>query len=98
MLVNKDNFSFGFFVYFLLARFGTRKYICWKLPVLTFVRIIGSGLAMFAVLSLLKRFVPYNKATMLLLVALGAVVYGAVLLVSGEIKGEVKAVMSKIKK
>ena len=88
----------GFFVYFLLARFGTRKYICWKLPALTFARIIGSGLAMFAVLTVLKRFVPYTKVTMLLLVALGAVVYGAVLLVSGEIKGEVGAVLSKIKK
>ncbi|MBR6401106.1 MAG: polysaccharide biosynthesis C-terminal domain-containing protein [Firmicutes bacterium] len=88
----------GFFVYFLLARFGTRKYIKWQLPAMTYVRIIGSGLIMFAALMLIKAHLPYNKATLLLLVAAGAAVYGAVLLGSGEIKGEVKAVMGKLRK
>lgn len=88
----------GFFVYFLLARFGTLKYMKWHVPVLSYVRIIGSGAAMFAVLMLLKNVFGYNKVNLVLLVGIGALIYGAVLLVSGEITGEVKAVLAKLKR
>ena len=108
----------GFFVYFLLARFGTRKFMKWHVPLLSYVRIIGSGLVMFAVLVVLKnhglsfdnmnslfaalhggaamseKFV--NLVRVLLLVAIGALLYGILLLTSGEIKSEVKAIIAKI--
>ena len=88
----------GFFVYFLLARFGTYKYMKWHVPLLSYVRIVGSGLAMFAVLMLIKAYFGYSKAALVILVAIGAAVYGLVLLVSGEITGEVKAVLGKFRK
>ena len=88
----------GFFVYFLLARFGTRKHIKWQLPALTYIRIIGSALVMFAVLMLLKTHIPYTKATMLGLVAVGAAIYGVTITLSGEITGEIKAVAGKLKR
>ncbi len=108
----------GFFVYFLLARFGTRKFMKWHVPLLSYVRIIGSGLVMFAALVVLKnhglsfdnmnslfaalhggaamseKFV--NLVRVLLLVAIGALLYGILLLTSGEIKSEVKAIIAKI--
>ena len=87
----------GFFVYFLLARFGTRKYIRWQLPILTYVRIIGSGLIMFMALMLLKTHIPYTKLSMLVLVAIGAAVYGIVLAASGEVTSEIKAIVQKVK-
>lgn len=108
----------GFFVYFLLARFGTRKYMKWHVPLLSYVRIIGSGLLMFAALMLLKKYglsfenlngalaavhggaafseKIVNLTRVLLLVLIGAVLYGILLLTSGEVKSEVKAILAKI--
>ena len=85
---------------------------------MSYVRIIGSGLLMFAALMLLKKYglsfenlngalaavhggaafseKAVNLTRVLLLVLIGAVLYGILLLTSGEVKSEVKAILAKI--
>lgn len=87
----------GFFVYFLLARFGTKKYMSWHLKPLCYVRIIASALIMFAVIVAIKQILPYTKISLVLFIACGMAVYAAVMYLSGEIKPEVAAIMGKIK-
>lgn len=83
----------GFFVYFILARIGTRQYAQWKLPIYTYVRIIGSSLIMALVLVLLKKVLPFNIMTLIVMVGIGVVVYGVVLGLTGEIKDEVNSIL-----
>lgn len=88
----------GFLVYFILARVGTRKYTQWKLPVITFVRIFLSSAAMGAVLYFAKKIMPFNIITLIIMVILGIMVYGAVLLASGEVKEEFRSAVAIIKR
>lgn len=85
----------GFLVYFVLARVGTRKYAQWSLPVIVFVRIIGSSLGMAVVLYFMKKVMPFNVLTLVLMVGTGVVVYGILLYVSGEVREELKLVLNK---
>ena len=86
----------GFFVYFILARVGTRKYDQWSLPLKVYVRIVGSALGMAVVLMFVKKVLPYNVITLVLMVGIGVVVYGICLILSGEVKEEVKKILSVI--
>ena len=87
----------GFFVYFLLARFGTRKYMDWHLKGICYVRIILSSLIMFAVIVAIKQNLPYTKINLILYIFVGIVVYFVSLFVSGEIKQETAVIMNKLK-
>lgn len=88
----------GFLVYFVLARIGTRRYTQWKLPWSTFARIFLSSAAMAAVLFCAKKIMPFNLITLIIMVTLGIVVYGSVLLASGEVKEEFKSAAAVIKR
>ncbi|MCC8015320.1 MAG: lipopolysaccharide biosynthesis protein [Eubacterium sp.] len=88
---------FGFFVYFLLARYGTRKLLKFHLPLKTYFRIIGSGVLMLVVLTVLKHFLPTNVLTLAGLVIAGMIIYFASLILSGEVKDELKIVLNKMK-
>lgn len=86
----------GFFVYFLLARFGTRKYMKWHLKGICYVRIIGAALIMFLGIVAIKRILPYTIISLGMLVIFGMLIYGFVLYLTGEIKPEVAAIMAKL--
>ncbi|MCD7905622.1 MAG: lipopolysaccharide biosynthesis protein [Clostridiales bacterium] len=85
----------GFFAYFLLARYGTRKLLRFKLPIKTYVRIIGSSLLMWLVLMLLKNILPQNILSLGGMVVFGIIIYFGTLIVSGELKGELAVVIKK---
>lgn len=87
----------GFLVYFILARVGTRKYAQWHLPVIVFVRIIGSAVGMSIVLYILKKVMPFNLFSLIFMVGAGVIVYGFFLLLTGEVREEVKSLVEKIR-
>lgn len=88
----------GFFVYFLLARFGTGSQLRWKIPILSFVRIILSSLAMYAVIYVMRMYMPASKFNLVLFIICGMIVYGVCIIASGEVKNEIKAITQKIGK
>jgi O-antigen/teichoic acid export membrane protein len=88
----------GFFVYFLLARFGTKKYMSWHLKGICYVRIIAAALIMFAGIVAIKQILPYTIINLGLFVILGMLIYGFVLYLTGEIKPEVSAIVAKLRK
>ncbi len=87
----------GFLVYFVLSRIGTRKYEQWTLPLRTFVRIIVSSLGMALVLYFLKKIMPFNIISLVVMVFVGVTIYGALLVLTGEMKNEFKDVLRILK-
>jgi O-antigen/teichoic acid export membrane protein len=87
----------GFFVYFLLARFGTKKYMSWHLKPLCYVRILISAAIMFAGIVAIKQILAYTVINLGICVVVGMLIYGVVLYLSGEIKPEVAAILAKVK-
>lgn len=88
----------GFFVYFLLAKFGTRKYLGWNVKTIVYLRIFISAAIMYAVILALKIILGYNRINLAICIVCGVFVYGAVLYISGEVKNEVRLILGKIKK
>lgn len=86
----------GFFVYFLLARYGTRSQLRWKLKGKSLFRILLSAGIMYLAIYILKIFMPFNKINLVLFVFCGMIVYGLVLYISGEVKNEANLVLNKI--
>lgn len=88
----------AFFVYFCLAKLGTRKIMSWHLSPLTYVRIIGSAAVMYLVLVMAKKNVSAaGIKDLLILIVLGMVIYAVALGLSGEIKEEIKVIYNKAK-
>ncbi|MCD8090495.1 MAG: oligosaccharide flippase family protein [Clostridiales bacterium] len=85
----------GFFVYFLLARFGTRKLLRFRLPLKTYIRIIGSGLLMWLVLIIIKNILPRNIIALGAMVIFGIIIYFGTLVLSGEVKEELQTLLKK---
>ena len=88
----------GFFVYFCLARFGTRNYLKWHIAPLRFIRIIASAVVMLVSIEGLKLILPNSKLCLAIFIICGIIVYGAMLALTGEIKGELAVITKKLKK
>ncbi|MGN1318357.1 MAG: lipopolysaccharide biosynthesis protein [Lachnospirales bacterium] len=86
----------GFFVYFILAKFGTRKYLGWNVKKIVYFRILFSALIMYIVIIALKSILSYNKISLAILIICGIIVYGVTLFLTGEVKNEVKLIMNKV--
>jgi O-antigen/teichoic acid export membrane protein len=89
----------GFFAYFIMARLGTRKYMKWQVKPLTYIRILCSALVMFAVIFGIKM-INGGKSGIIWLgvyVIAGIITYALAIILSGEVKSELKAIMQKIK-
>ncbi len=86
----------GFFVYFLLARYGTRKLIKFSLPGICWLRIIGSGLIMAAALICIKMLLPTSLGALGIMVLAGIALYFGLLYASGEMKDEINRIINKI--
>ncbi len=85
----------GFFVYFVLARYGTRNYLKWKIQPKRFIKILGSALAMVAVIEILKTILPNSKICLAIFIICGIIVYGAALVITGEVKEELAVIKNK---
>jgi len=88
----------GFFVYFVLSRFGTRKYDHWSLPLKVYIRIILSAVGMAVVLFFIKKVLPVNVLTLAFMVITGILVYGIFLVVTGELRNELNKVRDYIQR
>ncbi len=90
----------GFFAYFLMARLGTRKVMHWHVKPMVFVRIIGSAVVMYLAIAVLKLAMHGGKTIMHLgmYVVVGVIVYAIAIIASGEVKNELNAILSRIKK
>lgn len=88
----------AFFIYFLLAKFGTKKYMPFVIDKLSLFRILISIFIMGAFIFILKSFLSMNIFSLCILVILGIFIYFLALYFTGEIKNEIKSIFSKIKK
>ncbi|WP_461811870.1 lipopolysaccharide biosynthesis protein [Faecalimonas sp.] len=88
----------GFLVYFILSRIGTRKYEQWTLPLRTFIRISLSSLGMALVLYVLKKIMPFNIITLVVMVCAGAMIYGGLLVLTGEMRNEFEDILKGLKR
>ena len=88
----------GFFVYFVLARYGTRDYLKWKIKPRRFFNILFSAFIMVIVIEILKRMLPNSKLCLALFVICGIIVYGAVLVLTGEVRDELNIIKRKFVK
>ena len=86
----------GFFVYFLLAIAGTRKHLIWHIKARTLFNIIFSAAVMAGVIKLMEWVLPDGKIYLALFVLCGIIVYGLVLVATGEIRGEIKVLRAKL--
>jgi len=93
------NKALAFMFYFLLSYFRGRKILKWHLIPTSFIKIFSSaaimGLIIYVVISLLES---VSILHILVLVPLGVAVYGISLYMTGEIKQEVKQLVSKVRK
>ncbi len=87
----------GFFVYFLLSKYKSRKYFKWSLGLKTYASILGSSVIMALVLRLLQTYYPPDKVLVFAYIALGALIYVALIVVSGEVKEEINTISIKLK-
>jgi len=76
----------SFFMYLCLSAAGSRKKIKWYIKWSSLLKITLACASMFLLLYVLKRILPENLISLVLMVISGAFVYLAVLLVSGELK------------
>ncbi len=88
----------GFFVYFVLARYGTRNYLKWKIKPRRFFNILFSAFIMVIAIEILKRMLPNSKLCLALFVICGIIVYGAVLVLIGEVRDELNIIKRKFVK
>ncbi len=88
----------GFFVYFLLARYGTRKYLKWHINFKNLFKIIFSSVVMIVVIEMLKTILPKSKICLALFIICGIIVYGVMLILTGEVKNEVAIIKRKFLK
>lgn len=88
----------GFFVYFVLAKIGTRGQMKWSVKPVIYARIIVSAFIMAAAIILIRMFMGMNILSLCVMLCVGILVYGLALYFTGEIKQEVKAIFSAIRK
>lgn len=88
----------AFFIYFLMAKLSTRKYIAWTLKKSVYFKIIFSSAIMFVVILILKSLFEANLFSLALLVMIGVFTYFTTLYLTGEIKQELKSIINKFKK
>lgn len=87
----------GFFVYFLLAKIGTKGKIKWSVKASSYMRIILSSVIMAAVIAGIKLFMGNSFASLCVMVGGGIAVYVSALYFTGEIKNEVRGIIDVLK-
>ncbi len=87
----------AFFVYFLLAKNGTKEHMPFNINKLSLCRILISVFIMGAFILAVKMFLPINIITLCILVFLGMIVYTLALYFTGEAKNEINIIINKLK-
>lgn len=92
--------AISYFIYYLISTIGGRRALNYKLPVKSTLKIFISCAIMGAVVVLLKNALSllklHNALILIASVGCGAVIYGVVLYLTGEIKGEVGQIVKKL--
>jgi len=86
----------GFFIYFLLSKIESRRYMKWTLPRKSYVWLIAAAAVMGAAVWGLSLALPQSHTSLVPLVIAGVAVYFIVLIVSGEITPEMQYIRSKL--
>ncbi len=87
----------GFFVYFVLAKIGTRGQMKWSVKPIVYARILISAFIMATVIIVIKMIMGMNILSLCIMLCVGIFVYGLALYFTGEIRQEVGAIFSIIK-
>ena len=86
----------GFFVYFLLAVFGTRKHLIWHIKAKSLFNILLSAAVMAGVIKLIEHVLPDGKLYLALFVFCGIIVYGLMLTITGEVRDEISIIKNRL--
>ena len=86
----------GFFVYFLLAVFGTRKHLIWHIKARNLFNILLSAAVMAGVIKLMESVLPEGKLYLALFIFCGIIVYGLMLTLTGEVRDELSIIRAKL--
>jgi O-antigen/teichoic acid export membrane protein len=89
--------ALSYVLYFILSITGSRKVLKWRLPIINYARIIGSGALMGAILLLIIFLKQPTLLSLLWLVPFGAAVYGGCLYITKEVEPEIKHVAGWLK-
>ena len=88
----------AFFVYFLLAKSGTKEHMPFNINKPSLYRILISIFIMGISILVIKKFLPVNIITLCILVFFGMVIYILCLYLTGEAKNEINIVINKLKR
>lgn len=88
----------SYFIYFVLAKLGTKKYIKWEIKKTVYFNILLSAFIMAVVILFVKHFLYANLLSLVALVLLGVFIYVFMLYIIGEIKDEINLIFNKILK
>lgn len=91
------NTFLAFFIYFLLAKSGTKKYTKYPLKIKSIYKILLSGGLMGIIILFLKKIIPANILSLCILVITGGLLYITFLYITGEIKNEINNILKKFK-
>ncbi|WP_250277919.1 lipid II flippase MurJ [[Clostridium] colinum] len=88
----------SFFIYFLLAKNGTKEHMPFVINKLSLFRILISVFIMSITIIIIKSFLPINIITLCLLVFIGVITYTICLYFTGEAKNEINLIINKLKR
>ena len=88
----------AFYIYFILAKNGTKEHMPFNLNVKSLYRILISIFIMGVSIIFIKIFLPINIITLCLLVFIGMLVYILSLYFTGEAKNEIDIIINKLKR
>ncbi|MFR4986523.1 MAG: polysaccharide biosynthesis C-terminal domain-containing protein [Lachnospirales bacterium] len=88
----------AFFIYFILAKNGTKEHMPFSLNVKSLYKILISIFIMGVSIIFVKIFLPINIITLCLLVFIGMLVYILSLYFTGEAKNEMDIIINRLKR
>ncbi len=90
--------AIGFFAYFILALWHSDKECNWILDKIVYIRIFFSAALMAIILKLILVKVDLNFISFVLMIILGVFIYGITLILTGELKEELKFLMKVVRR
>ncbi len=88
----------SFLLYFMLAKYGTKKEMPFILNKKSLFRIIISCFVMSLFILFIKRYISCNIITLALIVIIAMILYFIFLYITGEIKKEIDFILNKLRR
>lgn len=82
----------SFVLYFVLSFTGAKKVLIWKLKPIIYIRIVGCALAFGVLLIIAVSSLEFSVPILLLSIVVSIIIYGVLLLVTGELTEELKMI------